>query len=117
MTSEDINELQRKTCIRRGTDYMPPTAGSKIGISLNARSGILPLNGLRHPPEGDTCGWYVYAGEELSTSPDFFKPLHIEHLTEYCPQIIPYLGLPPGWRFLLAGDYEDVWYDEALLCV
>jgi transposase len=26
-------------------------------------------------------------------------------------------GLPPGYRFLLAGDYLDVWYDEALLNV
>jgi hypothetical protein len=27
----------------------------------------------------------------------------------------PYLALPPGWRFLIAPDYEDVWFDESLL--
>jgi len=94
---------------------MAPGSGSKVGISLNVRQGLMPLNGLRHPPEGDTCGWYIYAGEELPDRPDFFVPLHVEHLAEWSPQVIKYLGLPPGWRFLLATGYEDVWYDPALL--
>jgi hypothetical protein len=29
--------------------------------------------------------------------------------------VFPYLALPPGWRFLLAPGYEDVWYDPTLL--
>lgn len=73
------------------------------------------MNGLRHPPQGDTVGWYIWAGEELSQEPDFFQPRHVEHLNEWCPAVISYLGLAPGWRFLLANDYEDVWYDESLL--
>ncbi|WP_459213513.1 immunity protein Imm33 domain-containing protein [Paraburkholderia caribensis] len=28
---------------------------------------------------------------------------------------MPYLGLPPGWRFLIAEGYEDVWEDAKLL--
>jgi hypothetical protein len=31
------------------------------------------------------------------------------------PQVAGFLGLPPGYRFLLAGDHVDVWYDEKLL--
>jgi hypothetical protein len=46
---------------------------------------------------------------------DFFVPTHAAHLTEYRPICLPYLALPPGWRFLLAPGYEDVWYDESLL--
>jgi hypothetical protein len=26
-----------------------------------------------------------------------------------------YLGLALGWRFLIAPEYEDVWYDTNLL--
>ena len=26
-----------------------------------------------------------------------------------------FLGLPPGWRFLIADGFEDVWYDAKLL--
>jgi len=31
--------------------------------------------------------------------------------------VIRLLGLAPGWRFLLSGDYLDVWFDPALLTV
>ena len=34
---------------------------------------------------------------------------------EWCPAVLPYLSLPPGFRFLIAPDYEDVWEDAALL--
>jgi hypothetical protein len=30
-------------------------------------------------------------------------------------EILKFLGLPPGWRFLTDGLYVDVWYDAALL--
>jgi hypothetical protein len=86
-----------------------------MGIALNVREGILPINGLRHPPDEGTTGWYVWAGQSLSADPDFFKPLHVSHLSDLCPVAQKFLGLPPGWRFIVAGDYEDVWYDEALL--
>lgn len=45
----------------------------------------------------------------------FFQPLHRAHISELCPQVVPYLGLPPGWRFLIADGYEDVWFDPSLL--
>ncbi len=56
----------------------------------------------------------MWAGD-FSDAADFFKTLHLSHLTEWRPEVEPYLGLPPGWRFLIAPDYEDVWYDAALL--
>ena len=40
---------------------------------------------------------------------------YIEHLYERCPQALPYLGLLPGWRSLVAPDYSDVWDDPTLL--
>jgi hypothetical protein len=55
------------------------------------------------------------AGEALSDAADFFQPMHIEHVSTRCPEILPYMGLPPGWRFLIADGYEDVWYDSSLL--
>ena len=64
---------------------------------------------------GDTSGWYIWAGEEFSKDPNFFMPLHIGHLKEWCPEIVKYLGLGPGWRFLIAPGYEDVWEDKSLL--
>lgn len=111
----DLEREHRNICERYGADYHPLDLNSKLGIADNIFSDVLPLNGLRHPEEKQTCGWYLWAGEELSKAPDFFKPMHVFHLLEHCPKLIKYLGLPPGWRFLVGARYEDVWFDATLL--
>ena len=92
-----------------------------LAVKLGASSSVIyefpwrwPLHALRHPPEGDTNGWYLWTGEPLP-DPDFFLPWHVEHLLKLCPALLPLLELPPGSRFIYAPDYLDVWYDEALL--
>jgi hypothetical protein len=105
---------QRAVCHRFATEPVFPEAGSKIGMALNVRSGACPINGLRHAPEHGTNGWYIWASETFPDD-DGFVPLHVEHVSDWHPDIEHYLALPPGWRFLIAGDYEDVWYDATLL--
>lgn len=109
-----IEQLQKEICKKYAAQFTPLNLNLKLGISDDFLSGKLPLNGLRHPPENGTCGWFLWAGEDLSTDKNYFKPLHTVHLIEKCPSILKFLGLPPGWRFLVAGDYEDVWFDEKL---
>lgn len=106
---------QAEACERFGSAFSPPGEDEYVGIALTTLS-LLPLNALRHPVEGNTCGWYIWGGE-YSDNPEFFQPLHVHHLIAYAPAIIPYLGLAPGWRILLALGQEDVWYDPALLAV
>jgi len=90
-------------------------AGTKVGIALTTL-GRVPINGMRVPATESTNGWYIWCGGEPSQDDDFYQPLHIEHLPEYLPQVVEYLSLPPGYRFLIDGnDYEDVWLDEKLL--
>jgi hypothetical protein len=111
----DLYSTQRALCSRFGASYLGCDMNLKVGISKNVRDGVRPLNGLRIEPEGDTCGWYIWAGEKFSEEPDFFVPLHASHLEEWAPLVLPYLGLPPGWRFLVTDQYEDVWKDDQLL--
>ena len=114
--SDLLDDLsQRELCERYGVQCVPSPPDLKVGIARNVRDGILPINGLRHPASGDTTGWYIWAGGEPSREPDFFAPLHVRHLGEWCPVVIRFLGLPAGYRFLVAGDYEDVWFDPTLL--
>nr|WP_310732611.1 hypothetical protein [Mitsuaria sp. 7] len=87
----------------------------KVGIARNVRTGMVPINGLRVAIEGGTCGWYIWAGEDWSDDENFFVPLHAGHLEEWAPIVLPYLGLAPGWRFLLTDSYRDVWHDETLV--
>ena len=113
--ASDIEGLQRAMCDKHAVKYSPCAPLAKVGVSDSALRGDLPLNGLRHSPEGDTSGWYIWGGEELSTAPDFFKPIHAHHLAELRPEVLAYLGLSPGWRFLVAPGVEDIWFDESLL--
>jgi hypothetical protein len=88
---------------------------AKLGVPLATLDGRRPLNALRHSLEGDTCGWYIWAGKQMPSEDDAFSPIHADHLEQLCPQIIPYLGLLPGWRVLLALTHVDIWYDASLL--
>lgn len=85
------------------------------GITPDFGSGLAPINGLRHRPEGSTTGWFLWAGEEFPLADDAFQPLHLAHLSTRCPEALPYLSLEPGWRFLIAPGYVDVWSDPSLL--
>jgi len=113
--SEQINERQQDVCKRFDATFFGCDLNLKVGVSKSVREGRRPLNGMRVQPEGDTCGWYIWAGEELSNAPDFFVPLHAAHLDDWAPLVLTYLGLPPGWRFLITEEYEDVWEDRDLL--
>lgn len=108
------SDQQVQICRRFGSKVEPPAPDTKVGIALSTLAQR-PLNALRHPPEGGTSGWYIWGGETLSDDPEFFQPLHVSHLSEYCPELLPYLALVPGWRILLAPEQEEVWYDESLL--
>lgn len=117
MSSPDDLELQQRRAalaVAHGDAPVPAPGDQKVGIALNARSGLLPINGVRHAPVAGTSGWYIWAGEELSKEDDFFVPLHVCHLDEWCPAVLPYLELPPGWRFLIAPGNEDIWFDPDL---
>jgi len=112
---ESAVAAQRLVCAKYGALWVPAADGLKVGIAANVRTGLLPLNGLRHEATDDTTGWYIWAGEVLDDDAEFFLPLHAGHLHEWCPAVIRFLGLAPGWRFLVAGAYEDVWPDSTLL--
>jgi hypothetical protein len=87
----------------------------KVGLAKNVRTATLPLNGMRIEAGLGTCGWYFWSGATLSQAPDFFEPVHVHHLEAVCAPVLPFLLLPPGWRFLLAGVHVDVWFDPELM--
>lgn len=111
-----VGDAQKAYCDHQRVRYTAAPGDSKLGFALSTQ-GLLPINGLRHPPVGDTNGWYIWCGEEYSDAANFFAPLHAKHVYEDHPELIKLLGLPPGYRFLLAGDYLDIWYDPSLLNV
>jgi hypothetical protein len=100
--AETLEGLQRRVCEAYGAEFTPPAAGSKVGIALRTM-GRTPIRAVRTPPTETTCGWYIFAGDEWSDDPDFYRPLCVEHMAEYCELALPFLALPPGWRFHTDG--------------
>jgi hypothetical protein len=103
--------VQHETCHRFGAAFLAYDQMEKVGIALATLSDF-PLNALRIKPVSGVSGWYIWGGE-YSAAADFFAPLHIAHIEDYCGTIVPYLGLAPGWRVQLAPGHEDVWFDES----
>ena len=110
----EVLAAQEETCRRYSVAPVAPSGVEKLGIAIGSLEK-LPLNALRHRPAPGMSGWYVWGGEELSTDPGFFSPLHLSHIESYAAHLVPYLALPPGWRVLLAPGQEDAWFDETLL--
>ena len=106
--------IPQSVCERLGVTPLTPRNGTKLGIALGTL-GKAPINGLRHEASNGTNGWFLCCGEELSEEESFFSPLHVEHISEYLPEVLPYLELPPGYRFQIdSAGYEDVWEDSEL---
>ncbi|MEL6559616.1 MAG: hypothetical protein AAFQ94_15600 [Bacteroidota bacterium] len=101
-------------CEWKGVEPNTPSRGSVIGLAIGSLSEGA-IHGLRHPAENGANGWYIWCGD-YSDSDDFFKPVCVEHLSNYLKtDLTQYLDLPPGFRFLIDGSrYEDVWFDQRL---
>jgi len=111
-----LEGIQREVCLAQGCQFAPSLGQDKAGVALSTL-GLKPINGLRHPASPGTTGWYVWSGENFSNASDFFQPQCVDHLIEKLPLVAKFLGLPPGYRFLVADEYVDVWFDENLLKV
>jgi len=110
----EVIERQQALCKEHGSEFVLATPDEIAGFASRT-SGRAPLNGLRHPNDASSSGWYFWCGEDFSQDNDFFQPIHLSHLYENFPEIAPLLGLEPGFRFLAAGHHLDVWFDEKLL--
>jgi hypothetical protein len=105
-------ESQKEICATHNSKWKPINKKLRVGVS--AKLDTDPINGLRHPNEKGTTGWFIWTGD-YSERDDFFQPMCAEHLLQKRPDIIKYLGLDIGYRFLAdRNGYEDIWYDEKL---
>lgn len=106
---------QQKICAQYGSAFAPLRPGDKVAIALDS-IGLQPIARRRevklsHDPNEIT--WFIYCGEYRDDD-DFFSPVHVSHLAEMLPEVLPYLALSEGFGFIIDHDgYEDVWYFTA----
>lgn len=104
-------ETQKLICLKYGSRFSLPSHILNVGLALKSLSHS-PIHGVREPESEGSSGWYIWAGD-YSEDPSFFSPVHLVHLYDLVPAVIPYLGLEAGFKFVIDGmGYEDVWKDE-----
>jgi len=109
-----MGNLQREICDKHKSAYYGVDMNMKVGIALSTLY-LEPVHAMRTEDINGTTGWYIWCGE-YSSHADFFNPLCARHLDKYCPHIVKYLALEPGFRVLIdLKGYEDVWFDEKLI--
>lgn len=91
--------------------------GARCSVALDVDEW--PINGLRHPPDRASSGWYFWCGQrdvpDGGEREDAFTSVLQRDMHKHLVDALPYLGLPPGYRVVIAPGYEDVWFDEELL--
>ena len=111
-----IEPSQKEICKKNSAIPCPCAAQDSLGLAVET-IGYLPIHGLRHSLDDGVSGWFIWCGGYLGEEADFFKPMTIVEVHSYLPEVEKYLALPPGYRFLLAGGFEKVWYDSGLISI
>ncbi|GGK48068.1 hypothetical protein SAMN04490189_0043 [Pseudomonas koreensis] len=104
------DDLQKKVCEQYGLPVLPPEEMVAVAIGSLGKS---PIYGTRvQLPEGGNVSWFIHCGDYSATD-DFYQAVHIQHLSEMLPQVVNYLCLPTGAKFIIDTEgYEDVWMAE-----
>jgi hypothetical protein len=106
----DLNENQKACCNHYNADFIPPNQDQMVAISEGVLSGALEIEGVRYPSPEHMSGWWLttdlYNGDVNS-----LKTVHFSHVAEARPEIAQYMALPFGYRFVLGGKSEHVWFD------
>ena len=102
--------VQREICDRVGSSYVRSDENLNVGLALSTLDQN-PIYGVRLSPAAGTTGWFIWAGPH-SEDPHFYQSVHSVHLKELCPLVVKYLGLAPGYKFIIDRvGYEDVWFE------
>lgn len=65
---------QKEICEKYNLEWNSVDLNSMIAVNKSLFTNVLPINGLRHPKEGNTEGWYIWSGGEIPQDKiDFFN--------------------------------------------
>lgn len=107
----DLEKKQEACCAHYSAGFLPPDAMQLVVISDGVLLGEHEVEGVRYPSPDHMSGWWLttslYSGNLES-----LKTVHFKHIAEALPNIAQYMGLPHGYRFVLGGQSEHVWFDS-----
>ncbi|WP_010604482.1 immunity protein Imm33 domain-containing protein [Pseudoalteromonas maricaloris] len=106
----EVIKVQQECCENYRAQYTPVDEEQMVVISDGVYEG-LPLEGVRYPSPDHMSGWWLTT-DEYNGDTSSLKTVHFTHIVEHRPEVAIYMALPPGYRFMLGGQEEHVWFDE-----
>ncbi|MBJ9952161.1 MULTISPECIES: hypothetical protein [unclassified Acinetobacter] len=109
-----LEDLQKQICEKYNSKYIPLDGGEMVAFAMQSL-GQQPIYAVRILLEKEeNVSWFIHCGEYSSAS-DFYQAMHVSHLQEYLPKILPYLALEQGFHVIIdEHGYEDVWLNPAV---
>lgn len=113
----DVNsiiDMQREVCKRFGATHYASDENNTVYFAGETQ-GLLPVHGERVRGGENQSGWYVWCGGNRFDRDDFFQEMSVFEFAGRVPLAYSFLGLPPGFKFLVAGGHQRAWLEEGLL--
>jgi hypothetical protein len=101
---------QRRLCDEAFSLWVPPQADQIAAVWPGLQDR--PVEGMRYRPEGAMSGWWIMPVGFTGNFRDMV-PEHLYHLAEARPDVVPLLGLAPG--FVFDQQSQRVWFEGDVL--
>ncbi|CAB1221448.1 immunity protein Imm33 domain-containing protein [Acinetobacter bouvetii] len=109
---EELIAEQKLLCEEFESAYIQVSGDDVVAVAVQTLNKE-PIVGIRKKPETEeNVAWFIYGGE-LEAGEDFFQTMTVRELQDILPEVLPYLALAEGFRFMIdRDDYEDVWKED-----
>lgn len=101
---------QQQTCARFGAAFSPSAALQLAAVSDGVHEGD-PVAGVRYPPKDDDDSGWCLSTNRFDGTLDTVRREHLFHVTNDRLDVVPYLALPPGYRFVYSEVGIEVEFD------
>jgi hypothetical protein len=106
----EVLSVQQECCENFKSQYSPIDQEQLVVISKGVYEGD-PLEGVRYPSPEHMSGWWLTT-DQYDGNTESLITVHFSHIIEHRPEVAIYMALPYGYRFMLGGKEEHVWFDE-----
>lgn len=107
-----VINVQKQECIKYNITPLFPLFNQMIVLSEGVLAGN-NIDAVRYPSPNHMTGWWLTT-ELYDEDIKSLKTIHYYHLVFKRPDILRFLALPFGFRFL-SGEQTEVWFDENVL--
>ncbi|WP_407477514.1 immunity protein Imm33 domain-containing protein [Acinetobacter baumannii] len=111
---KDILKVQKECCDHYEEKFFPVELDQLVVVSNGVLEGEIPIEGVRYRSPKHMSGWWL-TSDKYDGDIETLKNIHFTHILEKRPDLAIYMALPYGYRFILGGEEEHIWFDENAL--